>query len=196
LPHSLIHAVPGSSQANSLATLAEIKHYLSYSMLDLTAWEDLEVPEQENCAIIMAYAMRNLNWRGYKCYKYQAMPFPRWFEDAEDFTIGTAEFPEDVKIAQALGTVDIIVRGLAGRTSPGAGAAGDAIKSLSLFGDISISFGNQTNVPLRDGLSLSGLMQAGHFEIYERLAPYVVEIGFGGSWKEAPELLDPVLPTE
>jgi len=153
--------------------------------------------EQENLLILAGMAMKNLFWLGWPGYEKQAMSWPRWMpNDDEDYDEENLEIPGAVKKAQALMAYDVIYRGLQKRTSPSAGPGTDAIKGVSLFGDISLSFGDKLDVPLKDGFSLTGLLRAGHPEIYLLLSPYVTEIGFIGDWSEqTPELLDEVAPT-
>ena len=167
--------------------------------------------------MLAALAMNGLPWLGWQVYEKQAACWPRWpFPEAmnpryarkyryysgfaytfpeDDYTAATAEFPVNVKKAQAYLAYDVIYRGIQGRTSPSAGPAQDAIKSLSLFGDISLSFGeHQERLLMNDSLSLLGLLRAGHPEIYLLLAKHVTEINFISDWSDyEPELLDEVV---
>lgn len=193
-----INVTSGSKTANSFCTVAEADEFLEASGWDVSLWDALDDEEKENLLILAALALNNLSWIGWKCYERQNLAWPRWFEEEEYFTADTISLPDDIKKTQAFLAFDVIYRGIQGRTSPSAGPATDAVKSLSLFGDISLSFGNATEVPLRDGISLTGLLRAGHPEIYLLLSPYVVEIHFIGDWNAAlpPDLLDEVAPTD
>ena len=136
--------------------------------------------------------MTNMNWVGYPVYENQAMPWPRWTGHEDEFTAATAVFPNNIKKAQSYVAYDVIYRALQNRTSPSAGPAGDAIKAISLFGDISLTFENGTEVALRDGFGI-GMLLTQHPTIGLLLSPYVTQFGFIGDWiDETPDLLDEV----
>lgn len=190
----ILVATTGASNANSLCDRSEARTYILASGLSITDWDDLSAEEQDNALILAGIALKNLIWDGFPCYMYQAMPFPRWRGDEEEFTADTAQNPETIKQAQALLAYDVIWRGLQGRTSPATGPATDAIKSLSLFGDISISFRDSAEIPLRNGITLAGLMRAGYSQIYLLLSEWATEIGFLSDWlEEEPDLLDEIV---
>jgi len=201
---SLLITEPGYSGSNSLCTTVEASAYMA-SVVFLPgladAWEALSDTEQEWLLYMAALAMNNMNWTGWKCYTNQAMCFPRWKEDETEWDEDHVVFPDDMKKAQTYIAMDVIWRGIQGRTAADSAAVSDAIKSLSLFGDISISFDTKTEASLRDGISLTGLLRSGHPETYFLLSPWVKEIGFIGTWgrynsdelRGDPELLDEVV---
>ena len=183
---------PGGSIANSLCSLEEASTFLAGSGLDLTAWEDSSEAEQENLLILSGLALNNLAWRGWPCYEKQAMCWPRWLPGEAEYSADTATFPENVKRAQALLGYTVIRPGIQPPENPMAAPATHAIKSLSLFGDVSISFGEALEVPLRDGLSLAMLSRTGHTQLYLLLSAWAVEVHIFGDSDDEPTLLDEV----
>jgi hypothetical protein len=207
---------PGGSSSNSLCTVAEADDYLDASFYDTTAWFDLTEAEKGSLLVIAGLVMNGMNWIGWPVYENQAMCWPRWIkaqkypnkahflsdyslfgEDESDlFTDETVKFPDAMKKAQAFIAYDVVYRGLQNRTSAAAGPASDAIRSLSLFGDISLSFDPGQEVPLRDLCNLSGFLRSRSLEVYTLLSPYVSEYCFTGDWDDwEPEFLDEVAAT-
>lgn len=206
--------------ANSLCSLAEADAFLTDSFYGgaygtiPAAWDDMDDGEKEQLLILAGMVMNRMTWVGWPVYEDQAMCWPRWLGNFDvsqtrydlglyggfptswgddNFTEETAQFPLNVKKAQAFIAYDVIFRGLQNRTSPTAGPATDAIKSINLFGDVSMSFDSGQEVPMRDLASLSALLRIRAYEIHELLAPYVAEMNFIGVWDDwEPALLDAV----
>ncbi len=216
---SLLITTLGGSTSNSMCTLAEADTYLTNSFYGGTygtipaEWDDMDDAEKESLLILAGLVMNGMSWVGWPVYEDQAMCWPRWLvyktqsnnrlnitswgafadDESELFTADTARLPDAVKKAQAYIAYDVVWRGLQNRTSPSAGPASDAIKSISLFGDVSLSFDPGQEVPMRDLQSINGFMRARAHEIYQLLAPYVTEMNFIGHWDDwTPTLLDAV----
>lgn len=216
---SLLITTLGGSTSNSLCTLAEADTYLADSFYGGTYgdipsdWDDMSDEEKESLLILAGLVMNGMSWVGWPVYEDQAMCWPRWLayktqpnsrltitswgtfpsDESELFTADTARLPVGVKKSQAFIAYDIVWRGLQNRTSPSAGPASDAIKSLSLFGDVSLSFDPGQEVPMRDLQSINGFMRSRSHEIYQLLAPFVTEMNFIGDWDDwTPMLLDAV----
>lgn len=216
---SLLITTLGGSASNSLCTLAEADTYLTASFYGGTYgvipddWDEMSDEEKESLLILAGLIMNGMSWIGWPVYEDQAMCWPRWLtyktqsdnrltmtswglfpvDDSDLFTAETAKMPTSIKKAQAYIAYDVMWRGLQNRTSPSAGPASDAIKSISLFGDVSLSFDPGQEVPMRDLQSINGFMRARSHEIYQMLAPYVTETNLIGHWDDwTPTLLDAV----
>lgn len=219
---SLLVTIVGGATSNSLCSLTEADAYIAGSLYaDKATWAGLEESEQESLLILAGLAFNGMNWAGWKCYTNQAMCFPRWkdpdppqsyrkprmvlgpfphtveygymFDDEDTlFTAATALMPDNIKKAQAYYAYDVIYRAIQNRTSPAVGPASDALNSISLFGDVSISWNQQLNVGLADIGSLTGLLRARSPEIYLLLQDWVCEYMSHGHSRFEPTLLDAV----
>lgn len=192
---------------------------------DKATWPEKDETERESLLILAGLAMNDMNWIGWKVYREQAMCWPRWMWpkappagrsrkrvtgafpsdvqygdpywrlDDEDFVEATAVFPQNVQKAFAYFAYDVTDRMLQGRTSPAAGPATDAIKSLSLFGDLSMSFSPEADLSLLDMTNLSALLRGRHYEIYQLLQAYVADGSSYGNERFEPTLLDEITAT-
>jgi hypothetical protein len=204
---------PGSSGSNSLCSLVEADAYIAASFYNKTAWDATEDSEKESLLIIGGMIFNGFTWLGWPVYTNQAMCWPRWLAmqkpapgyigdtapsyDPDDLVEADAVFPDAIKKAFAYFCYDVLYRSLQNRTSPGAGPATDAIRSISLFGDISLSFSPDLEIPMRDLSSISGLLRTRSPEIWALLSPYVSEMYFISDWDAwQPALLDEVAPSE
>jgi len=218
---SLLVTIPGGSTSNSLCSLSEANGYLTNSFYAPYGtippdWDAMDTSEQESLLILAGMVLNGMSWYGWQVYEDQAMCWPRWLksrkhskdkfiitgygifpdDSSEYFTAATAKFPESVKKAQALFAYDVMYRGLQGRTSAAVGPATDAIKSINLFGDVSLTFDPGQEVPMRDLQNLNSLLRIRAYEIYELLAPHVTEFNFIGHWEDwEPERLKSITPT-
>jgi hypothetical protein len=211
---------PGSSDANSLLSLDEFDSYIAASFYDKTAYSIMSDTEKTSLLILTGITFNAFSWLGYEVYEDQAMAWPRWLTLVEreiihttlgpvnydgvsdyegpwsggdvEYTAETAVFPEQIKCACAWYAYDVYYRSIQGRTSPGSGPAADALKSYSMFGDVSMSFDTNMEIPLRDITSISGLLRGRCPEIWTLMSPFVTEVRFMGSdWQsDGPKKLD------
>ena len=199
---------PGSSDANSLVSSEEFDSYVAASFYDKTAYATLSEAEKTSLLILTGITFNAFSWLGYEAYEDQAMAWPRWLTPVERevihtvlgpinydgsnddaFWTGTSEkysadtvlLPEQIKCAYAWYAYDVYYRSIRGRTSPSAGPATDALKSYSMFGDVSMSFDTGQEVPMRDITSISGLLRSRSPEIWTLMSPLVTEVRFIGS---------------
>lgn len=166
----------GSPTANSLATMEEIKTYLSTNYGEdpaFSIWDDLTVATQEDLAKLAALFFEYLPLRGDKVfvlpdYPEQAMPFPRTIQT--DTTI----IPQEIKDSQAEILFNIILRSYNSRTSPAEGSASNAqVKKLGLGGLLSIEFSekgdNSGSIMEQFTRSVTGLT-------WLRMRPYITQM--------------------
>jgi hypothetical protein len=194
----------GGNAANSFCTVAEADEWIAASHYPGDAWDAQTDGEKESLLVLAGMLMNNMSWCDYEVYEDQAMSWPRWsWESAREYEDGDViTIPAAIRKAQAWIAYDVVYRGLQGASSPSEGRGADAISSLSLFGDVSISFGGAER-SLADGTAFARAVQSEHWPIYALISAYVSEVHFTRgrtrAWwrvnkeRDAPRLLDAVV---
>lgn len=185
----------GGSSANSFITVSEADSYLAVGIIfDTSAWHELTIAEKEERLEYAALMMKTqFMWIGWPVFRRQALPFPRWMPDEQDFAAEDIFVPDHIKKAQAYLALDVVHRGAVGLTPPEEGNPKPHLKRLSLFGSLDVtlteSLGRST-----EPTKLGRLSESIHFLIEQLLAPYVtsVQCTDGRCADHAPHLLDEV----
>ena len=191
-----IVTTPGGSSSNSFITIGEADSYLAATTLfDTSSWDSLAEAQKEERLIHAALLMKTrFNWIGWPVYRKQALPFPRWLPDEQEFDEDTVAVPKDVKKAQAYIALDIVHRGSVGLDPASDGTTKQALKRLFLFGSLDVTLSDNPR-PTSDPSSLGRAIASPHWIIEQMLSPYLTTVQFinAASAAEAPELLDEVL---
>ncbi len=187
---------PGGSSSNSFITVSEADAYLTAATLfDTSVWDSLTEAQKEERLIHAALLMKTrFNWIGWPIYRRQALPFPRWQSDEQDFDESTVTIPEPIKQAQAYIALDIVHRGSVGLTPVSDGMPKPDLKRLSLFGSLEVTL-SDTIRGTSDSSSLGRSVASPHWVIEQMLSPYLttVQLISAASTDDSPELLDEVL---
>lgn len=186
---------PGGSSSNSFVTITEADTYLAAStIIDATAWDTLTEAQKEERLVYAALLMKaQFMWIGWLVYRNQALPFPRWMPDEQDFDPATIHIPEAIKRAQAFMSLDIVHRGSIGLSPASDGNPKPDLKRLALFGSLDVTLGN-TQHGASDPSRLGRMTQSGHWMIEQLLAPYSTTVQFTSATasNDAPDLLEEV----
>lgn len=175
---ALVTAI-GGRESNSFITLEEAE-VLIESLPDCpTAWSALEDTDKELRLKLAAAMMNYIPFRGKKIYAGQALTWPR-------SGYGSRFIPPEVKQAQAYIAYSIIHRGLVARGSDVTDQQGAAVRSVSIGGLLSVSFGDSLQARgLWDSISSSN-----NFPLTMILSRYITAFRGGsvGSTEEEPTL--------
>lgn len=167
----------GGRDSVSFITVDEADEILERLPDDTTAWAALSTQEKEYRLLLAAQVIGTLPLRGIRAYRGQALAFPRTCHGFRRM------IPIEVKEVQAMIAYSVIHRALANRPAVTEEATGiGAIKSVSLGGLISVSFG--ASAAGRSALDVMG--QSVNFLIFLRLKRFLAQIR-GGSILNADE---------
>lgn len=164
----------GGRDSNSFITVTEANNFIKNNLPDAaTEWLALSTYQREYRLILAAMLMSYLPWAGVTTYCGQALCFPRRIRGNH---LGC---PCEVQETQAYIAYSVIHRGIANRPTVEEETPGEKVKSVSMGGLLSITFGGEGPTT---GNVLDKIIRSAHFLVYLRLKKYFSQVR-GGSIK-------------